>query len=555
MKKSRVLALVLAAALLTSGCGTQETGKKDSSEEVEAKEVDLSEKMTFTAFQQADDNPEFTYDNNPVLLYLYDKFNIEIDWQLPPQGSEAEQLTLMLGTGDYTDLIDLSFNRENLTTLCDDGAIWNLTSYIEAYMPNYYAFLNDPANQDVKSALSDDEGNIYTLASINEAPKQWGGLMYRYDILDAMTGGNIAFPSGNENPATIQDWDYMLPLMKQYFEASGMSETACLILPAKGYFENGALLEGFGIGGTDYVDKDGNVQYGIAQDAFYDYLVKMKEWYDEGYIYADFASRTQDLFYLPNTALTYGGAAGIWYGFAGQLGGAMSLPDYGLLVKAKPVASPSTDDHDMIGTTYVSRAMGNQGMAVSTACDEDKLIRILTAFDYLYTEDGGATRTMGLSAEQGASESEGYLNYGLTNGVRENGTTTWTKEADAMADKEVYDFGANRLPGLSVDVPARSVDLEDGVWLEEYGDEVWMTNGSENAFPYTVSFTPDETNEINTLSTNMQDYANAMIVNFIMGREELTEDRFKAYQDQLNTLGLERYLEIKQAAYDRYMSR
>ena len=38
-----------------------------------------------------------------------------------------------------------------------------------------------------------------------------------------MTGGNVEFSSGNEEPITIEDWDYMLLLFKQYFEAAGMA--------------------------------------------------------------------------------------------------------------------------------------------------------------------------------------------------------------------------------------------------------------------------------------------------------------------------------------------
>ena len=41
-----------------------------------------------------------------------------------------------------------------------------------------------------------------------------GGLVYRADILDVMTGGNPQFPSGNSEPTTIEDWEYMLPLFK-----------------------------------------------------------------------------------------------------------------------------------------------------------------------------------------------------------------------------------------------------------------------------------------------------------------------------------------------------
>ena len=82
-----------------------------------------------------------------------------------------------------------------------------------------------------------------------------------------------------------------------------MAEYAGLIIPAVGYFSTGELMAGFGIGGLQYVE-DGTVKYGISQDAFYDYLTKMKEWYSQGYIYSDFASRTDDMFFLPNTALT-----------------------------------------------------------------------------------------------------------------------------------------------------------------------------------------------------------------------------------------------------------
>ncbi|MDE6167389.1 MAG: hypothetical protein K2G28_02910, partial [Acetatifactor sp.] len=77
--------------------------------------------------------------------------------------------------------------------------------------------------------------------------------------------------------------------MKQYFEAANMAEYGCLIIPAVGYFSTGELMSGFGIGGLQYVE-DGIVKYGLSQDAFY------------------------YMFFLPNVALTYGGAAGVWYG-------------------------------------------------------------------------------------------------------------------------------------------------------------------------------------------------------------------------------------------------
>lgn len=571
--KMKIVALVLVISMVLSACGTkgdskkgteenqgnvqENNGNQEGNEVTTAPKADLSEKLSYTIFSQADDDPEFTLDNNAVIQYWKDMFNIEVKWQLPPQGSEQEQLNLMLGTGDYTDVIDVSFSTENLATLYEDGVIYELSEYIEAYMPNYNAFLNK--NEDVKSALYDDEGRIYNIAVIKEEPLQWGGLIYRKDILEIMTGGNIAFPSGSEEPSTIEDWEYMLPLMKQYFDMAGMNEYACLIIPACGYFATGELMAGFGIGGTDYVDDSGKVRYGIAEDQFYNYLAKMKEWYEAGYIYSDFASRYQDLFYLPNTALTYGGAAGIWFGFTAQLGGSMSIPDYGLYMDTAPLAAPADTASGIekpLGVYLDSgRVTSNGGWVVSTACSKDKLIRILSAFDYFYSEEGACTRTMGLSSEQGAADVEGYVKNGMEGGTRKPDSREWTDAMNEDAAREVTDYAANRMPGIEVAYPPRECDLIDGVDIAAVGDSVWTSNGNQNVFPLTVTFTPEETSEINKLSTYMKDYADSMIAKFIMGREELTLDTFKAYQEKLKTLGLESYLSLKQAAYERYLAR
>lgn len=564
MKQKKLLALLLAVTMVLSGCGgaKEETGAgvENGTEAASAEKLDYSEQLSYTIFIQADDvpNPEEKYENSPIINTWQDMYNIDLDWQLPPQGSEADQFTLMIGTGDYTDIMDMSYNTENLSTLCEDEVIYDLTPYIAKYMPNYNAYLQ--ANQDVKSILYNDEGKIYTLAVIQENPKQWGGLVYRRDILETMTGGNVAFPSGNEDPTTIEDWEYMLDLMNQYFQASGMTEYAGLILPACGYFSTGELMSGFGIGGLDYIDENGKAAYGIASDNFYNYLVKMNEWYEKGYIYADFASRSQDMFYLPNTALTYGGAAGVWYGIVQQLGDTMSLPDYGLYMDVKPLGAPADTENGIESPIGVfldaGRASLNSGFAISTACSEEKLIRILSAFDYFYSEEGAATRSMGLSAEQGVENWPEYAEKGCANGARKNGTIEWTDEMDNASELGQYEFAENRMPGIVVDYKTRKCELtEDGVDLTLLGDEVWTKNGNDNVYPLSVSFTPEESDSINKIQTNMLDYANTAIVSFILGKEELTPESFKAYQQQLEGLGLSEYLSIKQAAYDRYVER
>ena len=566
--KKKIIALILAlvmAASVFAGCASTEpeqtappqTGSV-AADPTGSEGPDLSEKVTVSIFQQADDVTMEEYLNNPVLLYWQKLFNLEVEWQLPPQGSEQEQLTMMLGTGEYTDLINASFSTENLAALCADGVIIELSDYIAKYMPNYTAFLNAPENADVKSIICDEEGHIYNIAQVQEHPKAWGGLVYRRDILETMTGGNIAFPSGSDEPTTVEDMDYMLGLMKQYFDAAGMAVNAPIIIPACGYFPTGEFMSGFGVGGMEYVGDDGKVRYGLAEDNFYNYLAKMKEWYEKGYVYADFASHTQDMFFLPNTELTYGGAAGVWYGITANLGGAMSMPDYGLIMDVQPMASPA-DTANGINTPLgilldSGRTTPNSGFVISTACPEEKIVRILTALDYFFTEEGAVTRTMGLSAEQGAGEYAIYADKGATEGTRKPNSREWTDYyKTAPADASIPNL--DRMPGISIELLPRDCQLVDGVSYEDIGDEIWTKYGNGNTYPLSVQLSPEDNEKANTINTNIQDYANSMIVKFIMGKEELTPDSFKAYQAQIESLGLSEYLSIKQAAYDSFMAR
>jgi hypothetical protein len=120
----------------------------------------------------------------------------------------------------------------------------------------------------------------------------------------------------------------------------------------------------------------------MLDDGLYTYLEKMNEWYEAGYIYQDFASRTSDPFYLPNTELTYGGAAGAWYGLASQLGEAMSLPEYGLEMDVRAAPSPlgeGVKPEDLLKRNPPPHEGSGVGSVVTTACDN--IPKLLTVVD------------------------------------------------------------------------------------------------------------------------------------------------------------------------------
>ncbi len=569
----KLFAMLLCMTLIItsfSGCKKSDGTSKDTANgndgtttevsptaaEKELVKIDYSEPAEFTYWLYATPNDYYSnYSDNPGVWYLNKKFNMTLKVEQPAAGTESDALSLMFGTGEYTDMIDASYYTGSISQLYDDGIIVNIADYLD-YMPNFKKLLD--SDEVFRKNAYNDEGQILKLNSLQDVDSSmWGGLVYRRDILETITGGNIQFPSGKDEPTTIEDWDYMLPLMKQYFEASGMTDYGVLILPATGYFSASNLVNSFGVGASYYV-KDGTVKYGPIEDGFYNYLKKMNEWYKAGYIYKDFASRINDLFYLPNTSLTYGGGAGIWFGLGTQLGDALSLPDYGLNVDVQGIPDPIDT---ATGVTAAPNYMFNDrsvvagGAMVTTACEN--IERLLSTMDFLYSEEGSYLKGCGLTKEQGSAENEIYKKNGLEDGaytIAEDGTFTYNSKFEMMGGpvKDHGSFRALRLPGLNSDVH----NLETTADVQLKASDKWtMYQDSSMTMPLSLSRTTEEDDTYTSNQTNIDDYINSMVLKFILGSEELNDQSWAAFKAQIESFGIQDNLAIQQAAYDRYLAR
>ncbi|MCH4191125.1 MAG: extracellular solute-binding protein [Butyrivibrio sp.] len=571
---STVLLCTMGVGML-SGCGSTGTAadmqKSDtnatsqSADASAAASDDFSSPLKISAWVHTDDNNDGYLANtneNPVISYLSKKFNVTFDWQIPAVGSETEQLNLMLGSGDYTDVFDTTFSQQTCQELYDSGVIQDLTPYVEKYMPNYTKYIN--SNETVKkSAYTDDGKIVYIPDAKNEPTANWGGLMYNRKLLENVTGGKISFPSGKDEPTTIDDWDYMLGLMKQYYDQKGLKDYACLILPAAGYFTTGDILTGFGTTGSYYVDAQKKVQSGILTDQFYNYLVKMKDWYQKGYIYQDFASRSSDPFYFPNQALTYSGSAGIFYGLDAQLGTAMSSKDNGIDVDYHALTAPLDTQNNatalpangMVNTNEASDVFG-AGWVVSSSCSEEKLIRWLKLCDYLFSDEGSMMKSYGLTKEQ-AGDNAIYKKLGMQDGAYwfdADGNFTYNPVSDPFAASvkvKENQLRIARFPGMTNNTyynQKTSDTLKDA-------DKIWISNGYSACIPAGVTLTTQESKDLAPLSTAATDYIDSMVPKFIMGTEKLDKDSFAQFEDKVRSLGMDQCLKIEQTAYDRYMTK
>lgn len=511
---------------------------------------------------QANDETDFyvDYNSHPITLYMEEKFGIDLEFQLPPSGGESDAFNLMVSTGEFTDVVGLgSFGNSTAQQLFDDGYLRDLAPYIAQYMPNYNKYLDE--HPKYRAAITTEDGRIFGLvmASPIEDEAMWGGMVYRRDILDTMTGGNVSFPSGSEEPATIEDWEYMLDLYYQYFQAAGMADYACLILPASGCFITGDLVSGFGVGSPNQYVMNGEVHYGAQEQGYYNYLAKMAEWYQKGWIYQDFASRVNDTFYLPNTALTYGNGAGIWFGGNWQLGDAMSMPEYGLFYDVQAIATPVDNEHGitesharMIWTNFNT----NSGMGISTNCSEEKMIQYMTAMDYFFSEEGANIVSYGLSDKESATNATMIAN-GLEEGV-------WHVNADGNLEynPKVLDENGTLIAGITdlygVRFPGiKHQDLHKSTLkeVELKADKIWTACGCDWNYPAEIALNSDQQSVVQRYNTDVTDAINEFTVKVITGQTELNEQTWAEFQSRLESVGVNELKAVYAEAYAAFQAK
>jgi len=172
MKKA-ILMMLLALMVFTAACNMpaatpggniqQKSVSPTAAAPAEKSDGKISdEKIILRAFQYVLENQQVDFDNLWFFQELEKKTNIHIDWELVKDGDWKTKLNLMFASGDWPDLIirgeidieEYGVNQKILVPLDD---------YIEKYMPNYHSrlYLND-ANVSIPAS----DGKMYYIGNL-----------------------------------------------------------------------------------------------------------------------------------------------------------------------------------------------------------------------------------------------------------------------------------------------------------------------------------------------------------------------------------------------------
>ena len=528
MKKAVVL--LLAAGLIggaLSGCGENGVTGTGGDVKLDGYPIDTDVKLTWWTPLNANVSASYkSLNETPFAEGLIERTGVNIEFVHPPQGQELERFNLMIASDAMCDIVEYNWLTRysgGPVQAISDNVILSLNDLIDKYSPNYKAVLED-LGQTVNQYKT-DSGDFYMYAFMqgDRRLKTYFGLMARKDLME-----QVGYTSAPETIAELEDMLYK-------FKDIGI-KTPISLNSSSMIFEISALSGAFGMNNRYYVE-DGVVKYGAYQPEYQEYVKMLAKWFKDGILDNEWLDGdTKRL-----SAMVTNGEVGVISGTAGA--------NMGLW---QPILQQNIPGASLVAIPYPSAAKGEKPKfgQVTAECSNGAAIAASSAnpeiaaktLDYAYSDEGHLYYNFGSEGES----------YNMVDGV-----PTYT---DLVID-ESKNGGVSVGQGIAKYARASY----DGAFVQDYNYitqyyqtqeqkdalEIWSnTDAAKYAYP-SISMSADEQTEFTEIMSNINTYVDESLVKFING--QLSADDMGEYYSNLKKMNIERAIELKQNAYDRYM--
>lgn len=481
---------------------------------------------------------QFTsYSEVPSMKRMSELTNIYPNFIHPASGSAAEQLNLLLSSGNLPDIIYYDWSVFNTTPdqMYEDGLILDLTELIDQYAPNLKALI--AANPQIKKDITTDKGIMpaFHQMQFSEPLKNTYSYFLRADWLKQV---------GKEVPVTLDDWHDVLVAFRDN-DMDGDGDPSNEYPLTSGLFTPGTIdtiaLEAFywawGKPLEMYVNAEKHAAYGAYDPDYKDYLLLMRKWIEEGLVDPDFVSNDktqQDAKFLNNKAGALRSGLGAGFGtFIAGLGdpeaivaaltpvrnvGDVPYNFAGYSAGVTKVSAVITKDCERpdIAVQWLDMFFGGDGMMLANYGIEGEAYNMVdgypTLVDYITRNPDGKSINVAL-----AEFSMGCSSFPFWNDT-------------AVREQRMLSYPAQREAGLMM----AKMDLSRNI--------------------PNISLTADETSEYAGIISEVETYVQEMTVAFLMGKADI-ETGFDNYMKDLKALGVEDAIAIYDAALQRYLAR
>ncbi len=566
--KKRVVSLLIALTMLSAmlaGCGGGGTSDQSASSAPETKQESTASAAAPTeapkpesapeadsapetsAAEPASDRPEVSYpltEEETTLTYwqawppflseisepsdaaMFDKLaeatGVRLEITAVSTETASDDFMLRCASGDLTDMVQNAATQYTGggAKAIEDDVILDLLPLINEYSVNYYNIINSDPN--IYKNVVNDEGQVPSLIGMyTDYYYTDQGFWIRQDILDK-TGLSI--------PKTVPELDAVLDAFKN------LGLTDSLVVLSEGKCD---LLE-VAYGASDRL-VDGKIQPGALTDNYRDYLKKLHEYYQKGYISVDFVTYNESDTKPPQDVV-FNDMAGIFKEDVAAIAGYLNstnTPGFDL----QPMGQIRLNEGDRLDTGFIGvKAADKYSLSISTQCSDPKLA--IQYMDYLFSEEGHMLANYGI-------EGETY--------TMENGQPQFTdlilnnpQGFDWQLCQSLYiNPGFPCLTDLSVQEMTYTDAQKAAVptWVEAY-------DSSDETMPNErwLSYTTEESQHKADLQNDIETYQTEMRLKFITGQLDIDAE-WDNYCAALEGMGIHTMEQINQAAVDRYLAK
>lgn len=539
MKATKTTALAMTAVLtfgLMSGCGNMEnSGKSAKTDDKASQNVNatgfpiVKEKFKLTLFTGQSPQNGNKFEDTTVWKEYAKMSNIDAEFQLVPFGSLTEKRNLALASGDYPDAFySARVPVADLMKYGSQGVFLKLNDLIEKNAPNFKKLLDK--YPDLKKGLTMPDGGIYSLPSI-----------YSPEFLPMLIGTplwinkNWLDKLNMKEPETTEEfYNYLKSVKDSDMNGNGQKDE----VPLSGMFGIQTIQRyigggwGFGNRGAvahPYVDVDpasNNLRFYRTDPKYKEVLQYMNKLYTEGLI-------DKEIFTLKDTALYAKGEKGLL--------GAAFVPHPQAVMNQKGFVGLGAlkGPHGDQLFVSVKNPIAWPGAFVIT--DKNKNPEAtLRWIDHFYGDEGATFYFMGQKDVTYTQKPDGKLEFtdevknnpnGLTLDQAVAKFTTWPGGSYPGYVQEKYFKGSESLP--------ESVDAGNKA-SKNLIKEMW----------YSFNFTEEETAFMSSKGADIQKFITETEANLINGTASF--DDWDKYVATVQKMGLDQYLSIYKAAYERY---